>query len=39
MIIGSKLMNLLEIRDRIVDNWNPETRMTMITHEQLDNLI
>lgn len=31
-------MNLLEIRDRIVDNWNPETRMTMITHEQLDNI-
>lgn len=31
-------MNLLEMRNRIVDNWNPETRMTMITHEQLDNL-
>lgn len=31
-------MNLLELRDRIVDNWNPETRMTMLTHEQLDNI-
>lgn len=31
-------MNLTEIRKRIVDNWNPETRMTMLTEEILENV-
>lgn len=31
-------MNLQKIKERIVDNWNPDTRMTMLTIEQLENI-
>jgi O-methyltransferase len=31
-------MSLQQIRDRIVDNYNPETRLTMLTPELLDNI-